>query len=242
MKKKLALVTLGCQMNRSDSEWVSGLLADEYDYSESVDGADVVVVNTCAVREKAEQKFFSLLGRLAPMKEKNPHLVLCVGGCIAQELADGIIRRAPSVDIVFGTRAIDRFPLLLKTYQETGHRQIDVGDSETFDDYPMRRTSAVTGLISIMRGCDNRCSYCIVPTTRGPEQSRPIDTVVREAVELGEQGYQEIWLIGQNVNSYGKGLEPAVDFATLLRRIDNEASIPWVRFMTSHERFVRRAD
>ncbi|MBF0169470.1 MAG: tRNA (N6-isopentenyl adenosine(37)-C2)-methylthiotransferase MiaB [Nitrospinae bacterium] len=234
MKKKLAIITLGCQMNRSDSEWVSGLLADDYDYTDTVEGADVVVVNTCAVRDKAEQKFFSLMGRLGPMKSKNPQMTLCVGGCIAQELADGIVRRAPLVDVVFGTRAIDRFPTLLKTYQETGHRQIDVGESDDYDDYPMRRSSAVTGWISIMRGCDNRCSYCIVPTTRGAEQSRPMDTVVREAVELGERGYKEIWLLGQNVNSYGKGLVPTADFATLLARIDSESSIPWVRFMTSH--------
>lgn len=234
VKKKLSIITLGCQMNRSDSEWVSGLLADDYDYEPDIDRADVIVVNTCAVREKAEQKFFSLLGRLAPRKERNPSLALCVGGCIAQELADGIIKRAPMVDVVFGTRAIDRFPLLLKAYQETGRRQVDVGDSEEYDDYPMRRTSDVTAWVSIMRGCDNRCSYCIVPMTRGSEQSRPVDTVVREAVELGEQGYKEIWLLGQNVNSYGKGLRPEVDFATLLRRIDAESSIPWVRFITSH--------
>lgn len=234
VKKKLSIITLGCQMNKHDSGWISGLLADEYDYTDDNSEADLLIVNTCAVREKAEDKFFSQLGRLRPLKEKNKNMVIGVAGCVAQELGEKIVKRDPSVDIVFGTRAIEKLPELLQRFEETGRPQIDTSDTSDYDDFPQRRDSEFLAWVSIMRGCDNFCSYCIVPQTRGPEQSRPMESILAEIKSLGEGGYKEITLLGQNVNSYGRGLSSLIDFPELLYEIDKLNTIPRVRFVTSH--------
>jgi tRNA-2-methylthio-N6-dimethylallyladenosine synthase len=234
MKKKLAIITLGCQMNKSDSEWLAGTLAEEYEYTEDETEADFLVVNTCAVRDKAEHKFFSLLGRLRPLKRAKKGLVIGVAGCMAQEHGEDIVRRAPMVDIVFGTRAVDRAPALLRKFEETGRPQVDTSSESGFDDYPAIRESSFCAWVPIMRGCGNHCSYCIVPSTRGPEQSRRLESLLNEARALMEKGYREITLLGQNVNSYGVGLGGGVDFPALLRRLDPIVRGARIRFLTSH--------
>lgn len=233
-RKKLSIVTLGCQMNKHDSEWISGLLADEYDYTDDQGEADFLVVNTCAVREKAESKFFSLLGRLRPLKEAKRDMVIGVAGCIAQDQGEEIVSREPLVDLVFGTRAIGNVPDMLRRFEETGRPQVDTSDVSNYDEFPMRRESSFSAWVSIMRGCDNYCSYCIVPHTRGREQSRPPASVVQEVERLAAEGFKEITLLGQNVNSYGVGLAPAVDFPELLERVAAVEKVERLRFVTSH--------
>ncbi len=233
-KKKLAVITLGCQMNKSDSEWLAGTLAEEYEYTDDQTQADFLVVNTCAVRDKAEHKFFSLLGRLRPLKSAKKSLVIGVAGCMAQEHGEQIIRREPMVDIVFGTRAVDKAHILLRKFEETGLPQVDTSSESQFDDYPARRESSFSAWVPIMRGCENHCSYCIVPSARGPEQSRPLESLLNEARGLMEKGYREITLLGQNVNSYGAGFGDGVDFPGLLRRLDPIVRGARIRFLTSH--------
>ncbi|MBI4827510.1 MAG: tRNA (N6-isopentenyl adenosine(37)-C2)-methylthiotransferase MiaB [Nitrospinae bacterium] len=233
-KKKLAFLTLGCQMNQHDSEWIAGVLADGYEVIEQPDDADFLVINTCSVRDKAEHKFFSLLGRLRPLKARRGGMIIGVAGCVAQDRAEEIIAREPMVDLVFGTRAIASVPEMLARFAETGQPQVNTADTSAFDEYPMTRQSAASAWVSIMQGCDNHCSYCIVPHTRGPERSRPIESVLREVSALAEQGYREIILLGQNVNSYGRGLDPETDFPALLERVASTPGIRRVRFVTSH--------
>ncbi|MBI5815769.1 MAG: tRNA (N6-isopentenyl adenosine(37)-C2)-methylthiotransferase MiaB [Nitrospinae bacterium] len=236
-RKKLSIVTLGCQMNRHDSEWIAGLLADEYDVTGDEAEADLLVVNTCAVRDKAEQKFFSLMGRLRPLKAGKRDMVIGVAGCVAQEQGEQIIKRQPLVDIVFGTKAVEKLPSLLKKFEETGRPQVDVSAESDYDEYPMKRESAVSAWVSIMRGCGNHCSYCIVPSTRGAEQSRPMESILAEIRDLAEKGYKEITLLGQNVNSYGAGLSQKATFPELLRKADAIMAGHgggWLRFVTSH--------
>ena len=233
-KKKLAFLTLGCQMNQHDSEWIAGVLADDYDVVETPDDADFLVINTCSVRDKAEQKFFSLLGRLRPLKARRGGMIIGVAGCVAQDRAHEIMARAPMVDLVFGTRAIDSVPEMLARFVETGQPQVNVADTSRFDEYPMARQSAASAWVSIMQGCDNHCSYCIVPHARGPERSRPMESILREIGALAERGYREITLIGQNVNSYGRGLAAGADFPSLLERAASTPGVRRVRFVTSH--------
>lgn len=233
-KKKLSIITLGCQMNKSDSEWLAGTLTEEYEYTEDTAEADFLVVNTCAVRDKAEQKFFSLLGRLRPLKAANKNLVIGVAGCMAQEHGEAIVQREPLVDIVFGTRALDKAHHLLRKFEETGRPQVDTEYSSEYGDLPVRRESPVSAWVPIMRGCGNHCSYCIVPSTRGPEQSRPSESLLNEVSGLISQGYMEITLLGQNVNSYGAGIEEGTGFPVLLQRMDSIARGARIRFVTSH--------
>ncbi|MBI4664876.1 MAG: tRNA (N6-isopentenyl adenosine(37)-C2)-methylthiotransferase MiaB [Nitrospinae bacterium] len=233
-KKKLAIITLGCQMNRHDSEWLAGALADEYEYTENETQADFLVVNTCAVRDKAEAKFFSLMGRLRPLKHQNKNLVVGVAGCIAQERGEALVRREPIIDLVFGTRAVHKVPSMLKQFEETGRPQVDTSSESAFDEFPMRRESSISAWVAIMRGCNNACSYCIVPQTRGPEESRPVESILNEVRNLAEKGYKEITLLGQNVNSYGMNLSPRATFPELLRRIHAVCGDMRIRFVTSH--------
>lgn len=233
-KKKLAVVTLGCQMNKHDSERIAGLLSDEYELTDRREEADFLVVNTCSVRDKAEQKFFSLLGRLRPLKEANKKLVIGVAGCVAQDQARAIIKREPMVDLVFGPRALMNIPFMLERFRQTGQAQVDTSDTGKLDEFPMRRESKISGWVSIMEGCDNYCSYCIVPYTRGPERSRGPDSIVKEIGLLAERGYKEVTLLGQNVNSYGSGLAEGIDFPGLLEKVDRIDGIERIRFVTSH--------
>jgi len=233
-RKKLSVITLGCQMNLHDSEWISGALQDEYDQTDNSAEADFLLVNTCSVRDKASQKFFSLLGRLRPLKQAKKDMVIGVAGCVAQEMGAEIIKREPMVDLVIGTRAIGHTPDLLRKLEETGKAQVDISDTPVYDEFPMRRESSFSAWVSIMRGCDNHCSYCIVPSTRGAEMSRPPEHIVNEVQGLLDQGYKEITLLGQNVNSYGRGLAPKISFPELLRKIDSIGKIERLRFVTSH--------
>jgi tRNA-2-methylthio-N6-dimethylallyladenosine synthase len=233
-RKKLGFITLGCQMNKHDSEWIAGVLSGDYQVTEDFTKADLLVINTCAVRGKAEQKFASLLGRLRPLKAKKKDMIIAVAGCVAQEQGEALARRAPMVDIIFGPRTIGRAAQLLEKFHRTGRTVVDVSGGGDFGEYPMRRESAVCAWVSIIQGCDNFCSYCIVPHTRGRERSRRPETIVSEARDLAARGFREITLLGQNVNSYGKGLEETADFPTLLEMLNAVEGIDRIRFITSH--------
>ncbi len=201
------------------------------------DDADVILLNTCSVREKAEDKVFSHLGRLFPLKEKNPNLVIGVGGCVASQEGDNIIKRAPYVDVVFGPQTLHRLPEMIKNKQASGTSQVDISfpEIEKFDHLPPPRVEGVSAFLSIMEGCSKYCSFCVVPYTRGEEVSRPFADILTEAVQLAEQGVKEITLLGQNVNAYRTeydGVE--ADLAMLIETIAEIPQVERIRFTTSH--------
>jgi tRNA-2-methylthio-N6-dimethylallyladenosine synthase len=236
-EKNLALLTYGCQMNKYDSEKMVGLLENSgIRLTENLDNADVIILNTCSIREKAEHKVYSQLGRLSPLKKKNPNLIIGVGGCVAQIQGEKILQRAPQVDLVFGTLNINRLPKLIKKIEETGARIADIDSDSDMDadSEAIKREGTTHAWVSIMHGCDNYCTYCIVPYTRGREKSRNKETIVSEIKELTEKGFKEITLLGQNVNSYGRDLAEGKDFPALLSLIDRIDGIERIRFMTSH--------
>ena len=168
------------------------------------DDADVILLNTCSVREKAEEKVFSHLGRFIPLKEKNPNLIIGVGGCVASQEGDNIIKRAPYVDVVFGPQTLHRLPAMIAESQSTGRSQVDISfpEIEKFDHLPTPKIEGATAFLSIMEGCSKYCSFCVVPYTRGEEVSRPFEDILTEAIQLAEQGAKELTLLGQNVNAY----------------------------------------
>ena len=223
-----------------DSEKLEGILAKSgMDRADSADQSDVIVLNTCSIREKAESKVFSRLGRLAELKKGNSSLLIALGGCMASLRKEEIFKKAPMVDVVFGPDSAERLPRLLEDFRSSRKRQIDVAfDYHTVwdgtEDLPNKRASTVTGWVGIMKGCDNRCTYCVVPATRGPEVSRPADSILAEVRALAAGGFREVNLIGQNVNSYGKGLFPEIGFPALLRLVERVEGIERIRFMTSH--------
>ena len=225
--------TFGCQMNENDSEYLAGLLAEAgYEKVDSPESSDLVIVNTCSVREKSEEKLFSFLGRLAALKREKKFR-LAVAGCSAQAHGEMIMSRVPEVDLVLGPASYGRLPLLLRA--ETG-RAVDVDQVLTWsEDRPRTflRESPVSALVTIMEGCDNFCAYCIVPYTRGREKFRPLRLVLAEIEDLARRGYQEVILLGQNVNSY-RDPETGVDFPLLLRRAAGLPGLKWIRFITSH--------
>lgn len=236
--KSLAVLTFGCQMNEYDSERMGGVLGQEgFLLTEDLEEAQVILLNTCSIREKAEQKFYSQLGRLAGMKRKNPSLCIGVGGCIAQLERERIFERAPYVDLVFGTQNLSRLPDLLKKVVETRTRVADVRrdeDEEEAGPNPIRRENKVKAWVAIMQGCDNFCSYCVVPAARGSQRSR-LSRRIREEVEgLVPKGYKEVTLLGQNVNAYGKDLPGEMGFAGLLSLIHGVKGLERIRFVTSH--------
>ncbi|HJM82101.1 MAG TPA: tRNA (N6-isopentenyl adenosine(37)-C2)-methylthiotransferase MiaB [Nitrospinota bacterium] len=233
-QKKLALITFGCQMNKHDSEWIAGLLDDQYQLIDDHKHADLVIINTCAVRDKAEQKFFSLLGRLKPLKNKTESLIIGIAGCVSQELGANLLKRNPIIDFIVGPRAINTIPNMLDNLARTGEPQINISDSNIFEEYPMNRDSKYSAWVSIMQGCDNHCAYCIVPYTRGLERSRKPDSILKEIEGLANNGYKEITLLGQNVNSYGAKESDGIDFPQLLRAVNEVDGIDRIRFMTSH--------
>lgn len=231
------LLTFGCQMNKYDSEKIEGLLAREgLTATANPEEADLILLNTCSIRDKAEHKVFSKLGILSAAKREDQ--VIALGGCMASLRKEDIFRRAPMVDMVFGPDAIERLPKMIVDFRATRARQIDVAfnDAATWDrpEDGAVRESNVVGWIGIMKGCDNRCTYCVVPDTRGPEVSRPTDSILAEAEGLAAKGYKGINLLGQNVNSYGKGLPSSADFPGLLRMVDAVDGVERIRFMTSH--------
>jgi tRNA-2-methylthio-N6-dimethylallyladenosine synthase len=239
MKSKLLYIsTIGCQMNVYDANQIAGVLASlGYTGTDTLESADLVIVNTCTIREKAEQKAFSFLGRLAKIKSANPSLIVAVGGCMAQQEGDAILKRMPHVDLVFGTHAIFRLPEMVRHIEMSRSRIVDVRLSDTIEfDAPVNGPLAVgqiSAFVTIMRGCDNYCTYCVVPHVRGREASRQPDRIVEEIRMLVHRGVREVTLLGQNVNSYGNK-EGLCSFTELLTRVDGIAGLGRIRFTTSH--------
>jgi tRNA-2-methylthio-N6-dimethylallyladenosine synthase len=226
-------------MNEYDSSRMADMLAASEGMVETqtVEDADVILLNTCSVREKAEDKVFSHLGRFIPLKEKNPNLIIGVGGCVASQEGDNIIKRAPYVDVVFGPQTLHRLPEMIKQSQNSGQSQVDITfpEIEKFDHLPPPRIEGATAFLSIMEGCSKYCSFCVVPYTRGEEVSRPFADILTEAVQLAEQGVKEITLLGQNVNAYRAeydGVE--ADLAMLIETLAEIPEIGRIRFTTSH--------
>ncbi len=239
LPKKVFIKSFGCQMNEYDSSRMADLMQASEGMVETqiVEDADVILLNTCSVREKAEEKVFSHLGRFIPLKEKNPNLIIGVGGCVASQEGDNIIKRAPYVDVVFGPQTLHRLPDLIKQKQSSGQSQVDIRfpEIEKFDHLPPPRVEGVTAFLSIMEGCSKYCSFCVVPYTRGEEVSRPFADILLEAVQLAEQGVKEITLLGQNVNAYRAEYEGVeADLAMLIETIAEIPQIGRIRFTTSH--------
>lgn len=237
--KKVFIKTFGCQMNEYDSSRMADMLHADNGMVETQtpEDADVILLNTCSVREKAEEKVFSHLGRFIPLKKANPNLVIGVGGCVASQEGDNIIKRAPYVDVVFGPQTLHRLPDMIKTSKASGQSQVDISfpEIEKFDHLPPPRVEGASAFLSIMEGCSKYCSFCVVPYTRGEEVSRPFDAILLEAAQLAQQGIKEITLLGQNVNAYRAdfdGLE--ADLAMLIEYIAEIPQIERIRFTTSH--------
>lgn len=243
MTRKLYLRTFGCQMNSYDSDRMADLLAGAEDavLTDDPEEADIVLFNTCSIREKAQEKVFSDLGRFKALKARNPGLIIGVGGCVASQEGEAIVSRAPYVDLVFGPQTLHRLPEMIRARRESGRSQVDIRfpEIEKFDALPPPRKAGGSAFVSIMEGCSKYCSFCVVPYTRGEEISRPFDDVLTEVITLAEQGVSEITLLGQNVNAYlGQvdGFDAPVDFALLLDYIHDIPGIERIRYTTSHPR------
>ncbi|WP_042265027.1 MiaB/RimO family radical SAM methylthiotransferase, partial [Clostridium butyricum] len=231
--------TFGCQMNEEDSEKLSGMLKRQgYTPTEDKEEASIIIFNTCCVRENAENKVFGNLGRLKKRKENNPDLIIAICGCMMQQkgMADKILNEYPYVDIIFGTHNSYKFPEYLNRVKTEGVQIKEIFDKEAeiVEGVPIDRKSSVKAFVTVMYGCNNFCTYCVVPYVRGRERSRKPQDIENEIKGLVAEGYKEITLLGQNVNSYGKGLEEEITFAQLLRRINEIEGLERVRFMTSH--------
>ncbi|MFT5871303.1 MAG: tRNA-2-methylthio-N6-dimethylallyladenosine synthase [Clostridium sp.] len=236
---KYYIETWGCQMNEEDSEKLSGMLIPMgYKKTSDKEEADIIIFNTCCVRENAEQKADGNIGALKPMKILKPNLIIAVTGCMMQQegMAKHIITKFPFVNIIIGTHNAYKFPEYLKRIQggETSIVEILDKEEEIVEGIPIDRESNIKGFVTIMYGCNNFCTYCIVPYVRGRERSRNPEDIISEIKTMVAEGFKEITLLGQNVNSYGKGLSPEINFAQLLRRINNIENLERVRFMTSH--------
>ena len=237
-EKTLYIQTIGCQMNVYDADLMAnGLLPLGYRPVPSPEAADLVIVNTCAIREKAEQKVFSLLGRLAKIKHRRPQMRIAVGGCVAQQAGGRMLRRAPYVDLVFGTQAVGRLPDLVRRLEAGRVPLVDVAMAEGIVEVDVPRHPVLQGgltrFVTIMQGCDNYCAYCVVPYVRGREASRQPERIVAEVRDLVVSGVREVTLLGQNVNSYGKK-ERLCTFAELLARVASVDGLARIRFTTSH--------
>jgi len=232
--------TFGCQMNEYDSSKMQDVLGEAHGMTRTDDPAqaDVLLVNTCSVREKAQEKVFSLLGEWRAFKELRPHVVIGVGGCVASQEGEGITARAPYVDLVFGPQTLHRLPELIEGLKRTGRPQIDVSfpEIEKFDRLPEARAHGATAYVSIMEGCSKYCTFCVVPYTRGEEISRPFEQVLGEVETLAAQGVREVTLLGQNVNAYAGGMQDGsvADLATLIHFVAAVPGVERIRFTTSH--------
>ena len=238
-EKRFFIQTYGCQMNEEDSEKLSGMLKRiGYEKTEIRDEASIIIFNTCCVRENAENKVFGNLGIMKNLKEKNPDLIIAICGCMMQQegMADKVLKTFPFVDIIFGTHNSYKFPEYLNRVIQEGVQVKEIANKEEgiVEGLPIDRKSSIKAFVTIMYGCNNFCTYCIVPYVRGRERSRKPEDIEKEIKDLVSQGYKEITLLGQNVNSYGKGLEEDINFAGLLRRINNIEGLERLRFMTSH--------
>lgn len=239
--RKLFIRTFGCQMNEYDSDKMADVLREDQglELTQNPEEADIILFNTCSVREKAQEKVFSDLGRVQHLKKSNPNLVIGVGGCVASQEGEAIVKRAPYVDVVFGPQTLHRLPELIARRRESGRSQVDISfpEIEKFDAMPPARVDGPTAFVSIMEGCSKYCSFCVVPYTRGAEVSRPFDDVLVEVADLADQGVKEVTLLGQNVNAYrgpmGDGDEIA-DFAMLLEYVHEIPGIERIRYTTSH--------
>ena len=238
--KKVFIKTFGCQMNEYDSSRMADLLrtTEGMESTEVAEEADVILLNTCSVREKAQEKVFSHLGVFAPLKERNPDLVIGVGGCVASQEGDNIVARAPYVDVVFGPQTLHRLPELIRGKRTSGLSQVDISfpEIEKFDHLPPPKVEGAAAFLSIMEGCSKYCSFCVVPYTRGEEVSRPFEDILTEAVQLADQGVKEITLLGQNVNAYRSETATGLtaDLALLIEYIAEIPAVERIRFTTSH--------
>lgn len=240
MSKKLLIKTWGCQMNEYDSSKMADLLnaANGYELTEEPEEADVLLLNTCSIREKAQEKVFHQLGRWKNLKDKKPGVVIGVGGCVATQEGDHIRQRAPFVDVIFGPQTLHRLPEMIKQSQSTDAPVMDISfpEIEKFDCLPEPKAEGPTAFVSIMEGCSKYCTYCVVPYTRGEEVSRPMDDVLYEIAQLADQGVREVNLLGQNVNAYRGPMHDGTicSFAELLRLVASIDGIDRIRFTTSH--------
>lgn len=235
------IMTFGCQMNERDSEILSGMLGEmSYEPTANVHEADIVLLNTCCVRETAENKVWGRIGELKHLKSEKPDVILGICGCMTQqpEVGEKIRRRAPHVDIIFGTHNVHQLPQLVGRVKEERQTIIDIWETEgeIIENLPSKRVEGVKSYVTIMYGCNNFCTYCIVPYVRGRERSRQVADIAREIAGLAKEGYKEVTLLGQNVNSYGKDLTPKIEFADLLLELEKIEDLYRIRYMTSHPR------
>ncbi|QII84602.1 tRNA (N6-isopentenyl adenosine(37)-C2)-methylthiotransferase MiaB [Bordetella hinzii] len=238
---KIYIRTFGCQMNEYDSDKMVDVLREDQglEVTDNPEEADVILFNTCSVREKAQEKVFSDLGRVQHLKKLNPRLVIGVGGCVASQEGEAIVKRAPYVDVVFGPQTLHRLPELIRRRRDEGVSQVDISfpEIEKFDNMPPSRVEGATAFVSIMEGCSKYCSFCVVPYTRGEEVSRPFEDVLTEVADLADQGVREVTLLGQNVNAYRgriEGSDEIADFAMLLEYVHEIPGIERIRYTTSH--------
>jgi tRNA-2-methylthio-N6-dimethylallyladenosine synthase len=238
--KKVFIKTFGCQMNEYDSDKMADVLNafDGYEKTAAPEEADVILYNSCSVREKASEKLFSDLGRIRELKDAKPDLLIGVGGCVASQEGDAIVNRAPYVDLVFGPQTLHRLPAMIRAKRSSGQSQVDISfpEVEKFDHMPPARVEGATAFVSIMEGCSKYCSFCVVPYTRGEEISRSFDSVMAEIRELTTKGVKEVTLLGQNVNAYVGEMEDGerADFALLLSAVHAIPGIERIRYTTSH--------
>jgi tRNA-2-methylthio-N6-dimethylallyladenosine synthase len=238
--KKLFIKTQGCAMNEYDSSQMANILNETHNLvrTDNIDEADIVLLNTCSIREKAQEKVFSELGVYRELKEKKPHMLIGVGGCVASQEGNAILKRAPYVDLVFGPQTLHRLPEMIEQLNATKKSVVDISfpEIEKFDRLPLPKADGVTAYVSIMEGCNKYCSFCVVPYTRGPEISRPFDDVIAEVAHLAEQGVREITFLGQNVNDYQGKMhnDDMADLALLIDYAANIDGIDRIRFTTSH--------
>jgi tRNA-2-methylthio-N6-dimethylallyladenosine synthase len=240
--KKIYIKTFGCQMNEYDSDKMADVLnaSDDLVKTDTPEDADVILFNTCSVREKAQEKVFHDLGRVRHLKQLNPNLIIGVGGCVASQEGAAIVSRAPFVDLVFGPQTLHRLPELIAQRRATGRAQVDISfpEIEKFDYLPPARVEGASAFVSIMEGCSKYCTFCVVPYTRGEEVSRPFDDVIAEVADLAARGVKEVTLLGQNVNAWRGVLDEGgtADFAFLLEMVHDLPGIERIRYTTSHPR------
>lgn len=242
--KKLYIRTFGCQMNEYDSDKMADVLGSSEPFvkTDTPEDADVILFNTCSVREKAQERVFHDLGRVKQLKQSRPDLIIGVGGCVASQEGEAIVKRAPYVDVVFGPQTLHRLPELIEQRRSSGRSQVDISfpENEKFDSLPPAQIKGTSAFVSIMEGCSKYCTYCIVPYTRGQEIYRPLGDVLAEIAGLTEQGVREVTLLGQNVNAWRAPMEPdsdtMADFAFLLECVHEIPGIERIRYTTSHPR------
>lgn len=243
-KKHYTTMVFGCQMNASDSERLAGQARQlGYIYTEDMALADLILISTCCVRESAEQRAYGRIGELKRLKYAKPDLIIAVTGCMAQKNRETLLKRVPHVDILLGTHNLHQLGQCIDEVRCT-HKPVIAVQAEAGEqmpEVPVQRRGSVTAWVPIMYGCNNFCTYCIVPYVRGRERSRPITDITKEIIELADEGFKEVTLLGQNVNSYGKDLRPAQTFADLLVAVDQLAQVERIRYMTSHPRDVSDA-